>query len=734
MLLCVQKFPKAHKLEDKNRYIAGVPPQIDNRHPVQVALPCADAVPHDPTIRHSGSGMACMHLPAVKGWPEFSDFLSRLQLLWDPADWSVSSPTPEWLFDIFCNMHGISKDERKNYYLTPNLTSTGTKTFVVNDREETMKLDLVSRDLDVNGNRTITDAVDGAENYLPGSVGTPGGGYNNVLSDEQNGYTGQLMTLVVDGAGVDSRVDKLTFRITDVTNHEGYCENATSISLQGEGKTDDFSFKKTGNDRKITIDSSSTPSTSPSYGGRMETDKTWVYFWAKDYGGSCTVEVSLKKEDGTEITTLPALDIPQDEDDDGIADRWEERAVTEWNNQYDGVSEPVGNEFFSPSDDKEKKDPDGRGPLAEHKDVGDGLTVLHEYRGFDFHSVGAWGGEQNYVRLSPAKKELLVEVDRSVDREAPTVAAPRGEVKSAMTTAKSAFLRSAGVELYYVVDNIVAPKASFTTYNQMESYAASNYDTTNETDSVVLDRSRYVYLLFAFQIGPESDRFLHGLADEKWNGAIIACNPLHDSIGGANATSRFNSLYSISIEEKMGATVTHELGHTVQCSGDTVYYYGTPALRVRMRPTYYPEEPAVWGIEEVGNQFQAQLEPEKGVVDLGMDLYANANVTLADVENGINALTNKYEADASTMYVAQKGWRLERGPGIIEHFADGSASKTWSEIRIQADVTSVMTYNRSVDRYKNVHFNNDATSNPEVYNDEIGGMDVKSNYSKVNYP
>ena len=150
MLLCVQKFPKAHKLEDKNRYIAGVPPQIDNRHPVQVALPCADAVPHDPTIRHSGSGMACMHLPAVKGWPEFSDFLSSLRLLWDPAGWSVSSPTPEWLFDIFCNMHGISKDERKNYYLTPNLTSTGTKTFVVNENVKTMKLKLVATDIDID--------------------------------------------------------------------------------------------------------------------------------------------------------------------------------------------------------------------------------------------------------------------------------------------------------------------------------------------------------------------------------------------------------------------------------------------------------------------------------------------------------------------------------------------------------------------------------------------------------
>ena len=164
MLLCVAlgslKFPKAHKLEDKNRYIAGVPPQIDNRHPVQVALPCADAVPHDPTIRHSGSGMACMHLPAVKGWPEFSDFLSSLRLLWDPAGWSVSSPTPEWLFDMFCRMHGISKDERKNYYLTPNLTSTGTKTFVVNDREETMKLNLVAADIDVDSDN---------ENGLEGS-------------------------------------------------------------------------------------------------------------------------------------------------------------------------------------------------------------------------------------------------------------------------------------------------------------------------------------------------------------------------------------------------------------------------------------------------------------------------------------------------------------------------------------------------------------------------------------
>ena len=71
-------------------------------------------------------------------------------MLWDPADWSVSSPTPEWLFDIFCRMHGISKDERKNYYLTPNLTSTGTKTFVVNENVKTMKLKLVATDIDID--------------------------------------------------------------------------------------------------------------------------------------------------------------------------------------------------------------------------------------------------------------------------------------------------------------------------------------------------------------------------------------------------------------------------------------------------------------------------------------------------------------------------------------------------------------------------------------------------------
>lgn len=54
-------------------------------------------------------------------------------------------------------------------------------------------------------------------------------------------------------------------------------------------------------------------------------------------------------------------------------------------------------------------DPDGPGPLPEHKTEGDSLAVFQEYRGFILD--GGPGHSGGHTRLSPARKEFLVEVD-----------------------------------------------------------------------------------------------------------------------------------------------------------------------------------------------------------------------------------------------------------------------------------------------------------------------------------
>jgi len=107
-----------------------------------------------------------------------------------------------------------------------------------------------------------------------------------------------------------------------------------------------------------------------------------------------------------------------------------------------------------------------------------------------------------------------------------------------------------------------------------------------------------------------------------------------------------------------------------------------------------------------------------------MDLYASADITVADVENGIDAMVTKYGAEATATHASMHGWQREKDLVFIEHFADGSSSATWTPVPLRSPAF----------QGGELHFNNDASSNPSAYSKEIGAMDVRSNYSKANYP
>ena len=107
-----------------------------------------------------------------------------------------------------------------------------------------------------------------------------------------------------------------------------------------------------------------------------------------DWGGSARLQVTAILEDGTSIiahldtdNTKTELKIPQDENNNGIADCWER-----WNNH--------GALMASPPNADDDLEPKGDG------DSGDGLTVYEEYRGFIVK------GE--HISTNPKKKDFFV--------------------------------------------------------------------------------------------------------------------------------------------------------------------------------------------------------------------------------------------------------------------------------------------------------------------------------------
>ena len=348
-------------------------------------------------------------------------------------------------------------------------------------------------DLDVNADGDLLDAVDLAKNYLPGYEGNTAkvstGSRFNVPA-----YTGQHMMLVVNGIGTESVdvVNKVEFIIVQVSADPGYTGNRTDPNLEGQGKTEDYSFRRIGREGPIGTPSVITierngPAPSldmhgGAYGGKMEATNTWVNFWCKDYGGASRLLAKIYIADanapnGERIVTR-ALSVPLDDDlngGDGIADKWEIAMGARWSAQS-GVAAltPLqAMQRFIPADDGELPDPDGAGALVEQGkpapnlpgETGDAHTVKEEYRGYvlDGGSGGFGGG---HIRLDPARKEILVEVDRAaVLNNVPGAGNDtNAKLKTILNGASGVFsnaTRGAGIYMYWLMDEdaLAAPTA-----------------------------------------------------------------------------------------------------------------------------------------------------------------------------------------------------------------------------------------------------------------------------------
>ena len=348
-------------------------------------------------------------------------------LLWDTSD----PQKPIWM--TLPVEEGIRAQLRQKIRLTPAF-----------DRDVTPLVP----DLSVNGDLDLTDPEDGVENYLP-----------------------------------------------------GYCENKKVPEAYGSNTGDDFSFTPVEDcdEGKATIDQ----------------HQSYVDIWCKDFGGSCEVSVDLWVR-GRRLPECFRLRIPRDNDEDGIADLWERQKVQEWNQQYgehhyeDRPS--LAHRFFGrvvqvfylgiPEDaytyywdwaPRERRDPDGPNNadgghnMPPHKREGDGLDVFQDYRGFILDGGGYdWEGENphpgGHKRLSPALKELLVEVDimgaghtpmdvrvRAIDEDGKVYEKvvkppmpPLRDFETVMEYVSEGFsdrINGSGARLYYVFDNTDVQRA-----------------------------------------------------------------------------------------------------------------------------------------------------------------------------------------------------------------------------------------------------------------------------------
>ena len=290
-------------------------------------------------------------------------------------------------------------------------------------------------DLDVDANGSLADQWDLAANYLPGyQANVPQVSTNTSFSTDV--YKGQRMKLILDGVGTnDATVTRVEFAIVAVSQHEGYASNKTSPTVTGDGKSDDYSFYRDSDykdarlQKTFTITPTSTEQQANNVfqGGQMGATMTWVNFYAKDYGGAARLEARVYVQDGAadKLAYGIPLGVPLDMDADGFADKWEIQMGQRWTTQYGlpAFTDPQALAHFSPTPvagkykDDEKADPDGAGPLVPQAETGDAHDIVEEYRGYILDGGGLNGAGTNghaggHIRLDPARKEILVEVDR----------------------------------------------------------------------------------------------------------------------------------------------------------------------------------------------------------------------------------------------------------------------------------------------------------------------------------
>jgi hypothetical protein len=285
---------------------------------------------------------------------------------------------------------------------------------------------------------------------------------------------------------------------------------------------------------------------------------------------------------------------------DQISDKWESDMVAQWKTQYND-QQAAGTGFFTGADDKELPDPDGQlsnPTYEEQKTAGDHVSVFSEYRGFILDGGGFDAGGQNghtggHKRLSPARKEALLEVDHTPNLQY----SPPGGVKTYFDSATRIWSREAGVHVYYVTDNSNLPAPPFvdgmttTEFDQVAmTYLSAHRGTPGGPTSVDAALRRYfTHIIVLSSIpGPRSGAlgFTYTEMDtslKERRGIYINTAQIQIQANLWNAANP----PAISTTEVGGVTIAHEVMHMVIAPNDATQW-DSGEHRIGVPPEFEP--------------------------------------------------------------------------------------------------------------------------------------------------
>ena len=351
-------------------------------------------------------------------------------------------------------------------------------------------------ELDVNNNGVLTDAVDGIANYLPGYEGT---------TAKLTTLAAQDMKVIVQGLAANT-VYKIS--TVDTSKYAGIASNKEAVfffaNYFSSSAYNDFVLMKADGTSEES-DSTDVNVTSDAQGVAI------IGVRARDFGGQTTIRV--KSATGT---LLAERKLVLDSDSDGIADKWEYEMVDRWTNQYGraGFSLAAALNRFGPNQDDELADPDDKRTdrLVTQAETGDAHTVWEEYRGYFLSGGGLDGKGQNghaggHIRLDPARKEILLEVDRAATlNNVPGTGTLDQKLKVILDGTSKVFSnadRGAGIYMYYSFDEITLdlPLNEMNTEDNLMKALKNSRDTELARDASASDLATdFIHLMFADSI------------------------------------------------------------------------------------------------------------------------------------------------------------------------------------------------------------------------------------------
>jgi hypothetical protein len=441
-----------------------------------------------------------------------------------------------------------------------------------------------------------------------------------------------------------------------------------------------------------------------------------VDLFCRDYGGSCTVSVELKGANGLHLART--FHVPVDADGDNLADRWESLEVDRWNHRF-GAGAPADTAFFDQGLPNEPEDPDGNGTILSHAAPGDGIDHVQEYRGFTAH--GLPGNAQSvHFRLSPATKEMLVEVDLTDDMETP--GAMLGVVESAMDDVAEACLTNAGFRVVWFLHNTAYRLAPD---HDQEALRSKVRLRSGDAPLPALGTTWYTRNA-VFANDPFLDNVTRMGSTERCGGTmIVAAGAIRGFTEGARPhyLASFLSHHQISFREALANIAFHELGHLAGCNGDNRVVHPEPAMRLRCVPPHGG-----------GQDILAELGNDNGTLSLMLAgegpggppssvplLGPQVHLTLAQASSAI-ALVPGYQAEVLPPHLGVHSERLVP----VRRSLPGNGD--WVYLPVEAELEAAMAYNNFAERrYRSLVFFSgsvDSTEREALYRESVGSMNL----------